>query len=432
MPRLADGTFQRFNDQYYGSDVWQQDLETNKKIIALRHDTHDEDLALGIAQCLPKDGSEPMTNNLQMGGFSITNLRNAAALENQNAATFGQTITSVNFVDSNRTLTLIREGMSNLSVVIPGGGDNTVINYGLQTLHVGTGLRFLSGETTAGQDNQEDTILLTNTGVAAGTFNNANVTVDLQGRITAISQGSIPALHMTSTPVGNNVEVSIDTYGGTPAVILPAIPTGTAGARSGVMTAQMLKDLNDAVSGSGTVSNLSITNRTTNTLRINNTGGTNADMPLATTSLAGLMSGSDKSDLDALVAGGGGDPDQSLSESADTIGVYITITKQTGNQTISLFPANGTNAGIMSVDQANRIAGLNNDPIDITRTTSLLNFTTWNDGESYDFPDWGVQSFPLPEHALGGLFYGQVLPIASMPDQATADANHDNTVWFLY
>lgn len=73
MPWNTNGTFTRTNAQFFGADVWQKDQQASIKIIATRHDYHDEDLALGIANCLNLDGYNTMRADLDMGGYCIIN-----------------------------------------------------------------------------------------------------------------------------------------------------------------------------------------------------------------------------------------------------------------------------------------------------------------------------------------------------------------------
>jgi len=74
MPWQVDGTFLRVNPSFRGPTTWQQDQAATIKIIASRHDTHDQDMADGIASCLNLDGYNSMRAALNMGGFEINNL----------------------------------------------------------------------------------------------------------------------------------------------------------------------------------------------------------------------------------------------------------------------------------------------------------------------------------------------------------------------
>jgi hypothetical protein len=68
MPWAA-GTFGRL----YGSAGWVDDRDAGTKILATRHDAHDQDLSDGINACLKKDGTNAATADLNAGGFKITN-----------------------------------------------------------------------------------------------------------------------------------------------------------------------------------------------------------------------------------------------------------------------------------------------------------------------------------------------------------------------
>ena len=75
----SGGVFTRTNGDNVGSDLWQQDRNEGQNILASRHDSHDEDLATGINNCITKDGQNVATANLPMGGFRHTNVSNGAA-----------------------------------------------------------------------------------------------------------------------------------------------------------------------------------------------------------------------------------------------------------------------------------------------------------------------------------------------------------------
>ena len=100
----SGGIFTRTNGTYAGSSVWQSDAAAAVKIRADRHDTHDQDLATGINNCLTKDGQNAPTQNISWGAFKITNLGNGSAATD--AATYGQTITALGW--SGGTITATR------------------------------------------------------------------------------------------------------------------------------------------------------------------------------------------------------------------------------------------------------------------------------------------------------------------------------------
>jgi len=64
----------RKNTDFTGSNVWLQDKQANIKIIAQRHDTHDEDLAQAISACLNIDGINAMRADLNMDNHKVVNM----------------------------------------------------------------------------------------------------------------------------------------------------------------------------------------------------------------------------------------------------------------------------------------------------------------------------------------------------------------------
>lgn len=82
------GNFQRTNGSFSGAAVWEDDANAGFDIVDSRHDSHDQDLAQGINNCLTKDGQNSPTANLSMNSFKHTNVGDGSA-RNQ-YATVGQ------------------------------------------------------------------------------------------------------------------------------------------------------------------------------------------------------------------------------------------------------------------------------------------------------------------------------------------------------
>ena len=80
---VSDGT---------GSTVWQGDAAAGTKIRADRHDSHDQDLANGLSECLTRSGKGVPSVDIPWGGKKITNLQNPTP-GSQDAAT-------ANYVDT--------------------------------------------------------------------------------------------------------------------------------------------------------------------------------------------------------------------------------------------------------------------------------------------------------------------------------------------
>lgn len=74
----SSGSFTRTDGTRTGSTVWQQAKAALVKILALDHDTHDQDLATGINNCLTKDGQNKPTANIDFNGKKITNIADGA------------------------------------------------------------------------------------------------------------------------------------------------------------------------------------------------------------------------------------------------------------------------------------------------------------------------------------------------------------------
>lgn len=63
----SGGTFQRARS-------WVADKAANLKIRADLHDAHDDDIATGLQSCLKRDGTNSPSANIDLGGFTFTNV----------------------------------------------------------------------------------------------------------------------------------------------------------------------------------------------------------------------------------------------------------------------------------------------------------------------------------------------------------------------
>jgi hypothetical protein len=136
----SSGTFTRST----GSTAWADDRDAAVEIEAGLHDTHDNDLANGINQCLNKDGSNAATGDLDLGSQKISSLADPTA--DQDAATKVYVDTLI--VNSYLTLTPSTIGTSEvvegtITIVIPA----TWTTYDLEC--IATGYCYESGTLTA-------------------------------------------------------------------------------------------------------------------------------------------------------------------------------------------------------------------------------------------------------------------------------------------
>jgi len=86
----SSGSFNRVR----GSASWTADYNNNTGIEPGLHDTNDQDLAVGINNCMAKDGQNSATANLDLGGNRLTNVGNA--VNAQDTVTLSQAQAGIN------------------------------------------------------------------------------------------------------------------------------------------------------------------------------------------------------------------------------------------------------------------------------------------------------------------------------------------------
>ena len=69
----SGGTYTRSDGVFTGTSIWQSNRDAGTKIVADRHDTHDQDLATGINQAINKDGSNAFTGAANLGSPGFEN-----------------------------------------------------------------------------------------------------------------------------------------------------------------------------------------------------------------------------------------------------------------------------------------------------------------------------------------------------------------------
>jgi hypothetical protein len=190
------------------------------------------------------------------------------------------------------------------------------------------------------------------------------------------------------------------------------------------MSADQAKQLADIVAGVGT--DLSIGVHDANQMWINSSTGDDVNLPIANSSKAGIIT---KALYDQIIAGGSGQPDQQLSFNQNNISYLPLTIDGAGGNTINLPAATTSFAGLMTGTQVRQTAGLATDgnttlKMSVAASTSAVTITDHTDSD-FDLPDWAEPLAGLP---TGGVFYGIITNVQPVGVGAT----HANTVWFVY
>jgi hypothetical protein len=348
----------RQNTEYSGNDVWQQDQANNYKIIAQRHDVHDQDLADAISDCMNLDGLTTMRANLNMGGFDITNLSPSSVV-----GLSDKDVASLAFNATNRNLTLTLNDTTAMVVNIPdeggtgGGGTGTVTD-----IDIGEGL--------------------------VGTSN----------PITVSGEISLAVLGVAQTFSGGIESVSIDKHGRVTQVVTGATPN----------------------------TNLGLGTRTASVIPLTSSTGSGVNIPLVdkANSLAGLMSPTDKTNLDSIVASSG------VTEI--NAGQGITVSASGTTRTVAARQASTTQIGVVELATTTE-ATTGTDatravtPAGVKAVVDAIGSMS-SDAAKWDFTNSGTTMYLRYES-------GQLaqIPVASAGSydglMSAADKTNHNTMW---
>lgn len=75
----GSGVFSRTNGTNTGATLWADDRDASAKILADRHDIHDQDLADGLSLCIARDGQSTISANIPMNSKKFTGLTTGSA-----------------------------------------------------------------------------------------------------------------------------------------------------------------------------------------------------------------------------------------------------------------------------------------------------------------------------------------------------------------
>jgi tagatose-1,6-bisphosphate aldolase len=166
------------------------------------------------------------------------------------------------------------------------------------TANTGTVTSVSGGTGLSGTVTTSGSIDLADTAVTPGSYTLASITVDQQGRITAASNGSGGSGTVTSIATTAPITGGTITTSGT--IGISAATTSAAGSMSAADKTKL-----DGIAAGAEVNvatNLGYTTAAS-TGTVTSSTGTDATIPAATTSLAGLLTGADKTKLDGIATG---------------------------------------------------------------------------------------------------------------------------------
>jgi hypothetical protein len=116
MPWNGAGVFQRLYN-------WAQDYANGIFVRYDRVDADSNDIALGISNCIARDGQAPPTTDISWGSHKITNLANGVGTND--AVNYGQVFNGGSFANAVFTGTFDASTATSFKVPSPTAGDNS-------------------------------------------------------------------------------------------------------------------------------------------------------------------------------------------------------------------------------------------------------------------------------------------------------------------